>query len=139
MAAGRAAALALAGEDAAAREAVIAEMAAEEAGGPAAGVVHLVGAGPGAADLLTLRAQRLLGEADVIVHAALMHPAVLDMARRDAERLVAEGEQARDAAVRLAQAGKTVVWLAAGLGNSGDAGAIRAAGVACTVVPGLPG
>ncbi len=48
------------------------------------GMVFLVGAGPGAADLLTLRAQRLLGEADVIVHDRLVSDEVLDMARRDA-------------------------------------------------------
>ena len=137
--AGRAAALALAGEDAAARDAVVAEMAAEEAGAPAPGIVHLVGAGPGEADLLTLRAQRLLGEADVIVHAEAMSEAVLDLARRDAERLVADGAPAREAAIGLAQAGKAVVWLAAGAGpGAADAQAICAAGMACTVVPGLP-
>jgi hypothetical protein len=52
-----------------------------------AGMVFLVGAGPGAADLLTLRAQRLVGEADVIVHDRQVSDEVLDMARRDAERI----------------------------------------------------
>src|SRR5258708_35012515 len=57
--------------------------------GPASrsGMVYLVGAGPGAADLLTLRAQRLLGEADGIVHDRLVTDHVLDMARRDAARI----------------------------------------------------
>ena len=51
------------------------------------GFVWLVGAGPGAADLLTLRAQRILQEADVIVHDALVPEAVIAMGRRDADRI----------------------------------------------------
>ena len=54
---------------------------------PAQGHIALVGAGPGAEDLLTLRAHRLLMEADVIVHDALVPEAVVAMGRRDAERL----------------------------------------------------
>jgi uroporphyrin-III C-methyltransferase len=43
------------------------------------GTVFLVGAGPGAPDLLTVRAARLLGEADVVFHDALIHPEVLNL------------------------------------------------------------
>ena len=44
------------------------------------GVVYLVGAGPGAADLLTVRAARLLGQADVVIHDALIGAEVLALA-----------------------------------------------------------
>ena len=42
-----------------------------------AGTVHLVGAGPGAADLLTVRAARLLAEADIVFHDALVPEEIL--------------------------------------------------------------
>ena len=48
------------------------------------GTVHLVGAGPGAADLLTVRAARLLAEADIVFHDALVPQDVLELIRTKA-------------------------------------------------------
>ena len=84
------------------------------------GHVWLVGAGPGAVDLLTLRAQRVMMEADVIVFDALVPQEIVDMGRRDAERLSVgkrkgchskSQEEINDLLVHLGRQGKRVVRL----------------------------
>jgi uroporphyrin-III C-methyltransferase len=58
---------------------------------PFSGTVHLVGAGPGSPDLLTVRAVRLLGEADIVFYDALVPQAILDLVKT--ERRVAVGKR----------------------------------------------
>jgi uroporphyrin-III C-methyltransferase / precorrin-2 dehydrogenase / sirohydrochlorin ferrochelatase len=145
---GRVAELVFAGDEIGAETALTDELAA--AGEPS-GIVFLVGAGPGAADLLTLRALRLLGEADVIVHDRLVTEEVLDMGRRDAERIFVGKARANHCMrqedinallIRLARAGKRVVRLKGGdplvFGRGGEeAEALAAARVAFEIVPGI--
>ncbi len=145
---GRAADLVFAGREDAARAEFARALESDE---PARGMVALVGAGPGAADLLTIRAQRLLGEADVIVHDRLVTPEVLDMARRDAERIYVGKARANHCMaqedinallVRLAREGRKVVRLKGGdpfvFGRGGEeAEALAEAGVDVEVVPGV--
>jgi uroporphyrin-III C-methyltransferase/precorrin-2 dehydrogenase/sirohydrochlorin ferrochelatase len=151
--AGRVADLVLAGEEAAAELEYRTELAEAEAGQTrrSPGMVHLVGAGPGAADLVSLRGLRLLGEADVIVHDRLGTADVLDLARRDAERIdvgKSQGDhtmpqrEINALLVRLAHEGRRVVRLKGGdpfiFGRGGEEiEALRAAGVDCDVVPGI--
>jgi uroporphyrin-III C-methyltransferase/precorrin-2 dehydrogenase/sirohydrochlorin ferrochelatase len=119
--------------------------------GPAVGHVWLVGAGPGAEDLLTLRAQRVLQNADVIVHDALVPDAVIAMGRRDAERIAAgkrkgchskRQEEINALLIRLAREGRRVVRLKSGdplvFGRAGEEmAALRAAEIGYEVVPGI--
>ncbi len=119
--------------------------------GTAKGHVALVGAGPGAEDLLTLRAQRLLMDADVIVHDALVPMAVVAMGRRDAERMPVgkrKGCHSKSQAeinellVTLGRSGKRVVRLKSGdplvFGRAGEEmQALREANISYEVVPGV--
>jgi uroporphyrin-III C-methyltransferase/precorrin-2 dehydrogenase/sirohydrochlorin ferrochelatase len=137
---GRAADLVFAGREAEARAEFVRAL---EGAAPTGGMVFLVGAGPGDADLMTLRGQRLLGEADVILHDDQVADAVIDLARRDAERLRLGPED--DGAARLiglAHAGKRVVRLyafdpRATAAARADAAALAAAGIAYDIVPGI--
>jgi uroporphyrin-III C-methyltransferase/precorrin-2 dehydrogenase/sirohydrochlorin ferrochelatase len=129
-------------------EALLAQHVSSGAG---QGVVWLIGAGPGAEDLLTLRAQRLLQQADVIVHDQLVPSAVVEMGRRDAEQICvgkARGHHSFSQAqintllVRLAGEGKRVARLKSGdpmiFGRAGEEiAALRKAGIAYEIVPGV--
>ena len=119
--------------------------------GAGEGHIALVGAGPGARDLLTLRAVARLQEADVIFYDRLVDPAVLELARRDAERVfvgkavgACAWPQERICALIVAEArkGRRVVRLKSGdpsiFGRATEElEAARAAGVAVEVVPGV--
>ena len=115
------------------------------------GSVVLVGAGPGDADLLTVKAARLIGEADVIFADRLVGRDVLALARGDAEivpvgKSKGEHSVAQDEIharmIAAARGGKRVVRLKGGdpfiFGRGGEeVEALRAAGVAVEVVPGI--
>jgi uroporphyrin-III C-methyltransferase/precorrin-2 dehydrogenase/sirohydrochlorin ferrochelatase len=117
----------------------------------AEGRVALVGAGPGDPELLTLKAQRKLREADVIVFDRLVGPQILEYARRDAVRVAvgkAPGkhsftqEQINSILIREAKSGKHVVRLKGGdpyvFGRGGEEqAALQAAGIPVEVVPGI--
>ena len=84
------------------------------------GRVALVGAGPGDAELLTLKAVRALQTADIILFDDLVSPDILELARREAQRVPvasrADGNRmdADDLMIRLARNGKRVVRLIMG-------------------------
>jgi uroporphyrin-III C-methyltransferase/precorrin-2 dehydrogenase/sirohydrochlorin ferrochelatase len=113
--------------------------------------VALVGAGPGDPGLLTLRALRVLNEADVILHDRLVSAEVLDLARRDAQRIEvgkeagnhhATQEQIHALLLQHAQAGRRVVRLKGGdpfvFGRGGEElEFLRSHGIAYEVVPGV--
>jgi len=115
------------------------------------GGVALVGAGPGAKDLLTLAAAKLIGDCDAVVFDALVSEEVLNLAAVGADlieagkrggRASADQKDICDALVRLAQQGKRVVRLKGGdpfvFGRGGEeVRALAAAGVPFRVIPGI--
>lgn len=115
------------------------------------GKVYLVGAGPGDPELLTRKAERLIGEADAVVHDYLVSPEVMALARPGVERVFVGKKGGgfccpqRDiegTLIRLAREGKKVVRLKGGdpfvFGRGGEeAEALVEAGIEFEIVPGV--
>ncbi len=116
-----------------------------------AGNVYLVGAGPGDAELLTVKAVRLIESADVILHDDLVPQAILDLARPGAEvtnvgkrcgaKTITQ-EEINSLMGEHAQAGQSVVRLKSGdpllFGRaSEELAALAEAGVPVEIVPGV--
>ncbi|HEV7438173.1 MAG TPA: siroheme synthase CysG [Methylobacterium sp.] len=129
----------------------LADLLGETQAAPKGGAVTLVGAGPGDAELLTLKALRALRNADVILYDDLVAPEILDYARREARTMLVgktgHGPSCRQddinaLMVQLARTGKQVVRLKSGdplvFGRAGEEiDACRLAGIPVTVVPGV--
>ncbi len=115
--------LVFAGQQQAAEQRLHHLVEAVDSGQQLMGSVALVGAGPGDPELLTLRALRLIQQADVVVYDRLVSPDILELVRRDAERIYAgkarsqhsmTQETINQLLVRLANQGKQVVRLKGG-------------------------
>ncbi|ESR22834.1 siroheme synthase CysG [Lutibaculum baratangense] len=138
-------------DEAVARRSALRKLETARSAADGEGHVWLVGAGPGAADLLTVRARRVLSEADVIVYDSLVDEAVLEAGRRDARRIHVGKRKGRHSArqdeinavlIAEARSGNSVVRLKAGdpmvYGRAGEEiASLREAGVAFSIVPGI--
>ncbi|WP_055037537.1 NAD(P)-dependent oxidoreductase [Blastochloris viridis] len=140
---GRPAALALAGDIDAAADLAVTAIDRAAVAAPT-GKVWFVGAGSGVADLLTLRAHRLLLTADVVVHDGEVPEAILAMGRRDVTRVRLDRRSRAEAGallVRLGGEGKAVVRLVTGAADATDVdrdtAALSTAGIEFEIVPGV--
>jgi len=114
------------------------------------GKVYLVGAGPGAVDLITMRGAQLLARADIVFHDALVQPEILALAKK--AKLVAVGKRCSKISTDQRFINRNLVEAAAKYGvvvrlKGGDpmlfgraqeeVDALSAAGIQCEIVPGV--
>ena len=118
---------------------------------PRQGMVYLIGAGPGDPELLTLKALRVLGQADVVLHDDLLTPDILDLipasarvecvGKRHNERQITQ-EEINRRLCEYAASGQTVVRLKGGDGAifgraSEEMDALRRADISFAIIPGV--
>jgi uroporphyrin-III C-methyltransferase/precorrin-2 dehydrogenase/sirohydrochlorin ferrochelatase len=145
---GKAARIADSGDFEGTQDAILEELRPEAS---KVGRVHLVGAGPGDPELLTIKAARLIRDADVIVHDRLVSPEIIDRVRRDALRIdvgkkagnhTVPQDEIGQILIEQAKLGRNVVRLKGGdsliFGRGGEeVDVVRAAGIEVDVTPGI--
>jgi len=117
---------------------------------PSLGTVHLVGAGPGAVDLITVRGAKLLAQADIVFHDALIDPAMLELCPQAVKiavgkrcgKLSSAQEFINKRLVDAAHKYQTIVRLKGGdpmlFGRADEElGALQAADIPFEIVPGI--